>query len=442
LDSHKKRISFTTATSIVIANMIGTGVFTSLGFQLFGIKNIYSIVLLWLLGGIISLCGALSYGELGAAFPRSGGEYNYLSKLYHPFVGFLSGWVSATVGFAAPVALSAMLLGGYFTKVFTYFDAKLIAATVVITLTAIHALSVKHGSRFQNIFTALKIILILVIITAGLFSTHTQTTSLVTETKALDEIFSPSFAVSLFFVSYSYSGWNAAAYIASEIKDASKNLPRALFIGTLLVTVLYVLLNYVFMITAPISEMIGQPEVAYFPAQHIFGNAGANIISMVIALLLVSSVSSMIMVGPRVIHAIGEDIKILGFLGKLNSSHIPAKAIITQCIITLFFIETSTFEQVITYLGFTLNLFTFFTVLGVFVLRQRQKLLPQDHSNFKTWGYPITTIVFLLFGLWLMVYGIVYKPTESLLGFATLAIGAIVYFSNITINKINSKINS
>jgi APA family basic amino acid/polyamine antiporter len=196
------------------------------------------------------------------------------------------------------------------------------------------------------------------------------------------------------------------------------------------------------MITAPISEMIGQPEVAYFPAQHIFGNAGANIISMVIALLLVSSVSSMIMVGPRVIHAIGEDIKILGFLGKLNSSHIPAKAIITQCIITLFFIETSTFEQVITYLGFTLNLFTFFTVLGVFVLRQRQKLLPEDHSNFKTWGYPITTIVFLLFGLWLMVYGIVYKPTESLLGFATLAIGAIVYFSNITINKINSKINS
>ena len=161
MDHHKKRITFATATSVVIANMIGTGVFTSLGFQLFGIKSLFSILLLWLLGGIISLCGALSYGELGAAFPRSGGEYNYLSKLYHPFIGFLSGWVSATVGFAAPVALSAMLLGGYFTKVFPYFDAKLIASSVVILLTIIHATSIKHGSRFQNIFTALKVILII-----------------------------------------------------------------------------------------------------------------------------------------------------------------------------------------------------------------------------------------------------------------------------------------
>jgi APA family basic amino acid/polyamine antiporter len=415
--------------------MIGTGVFTSLGFQLFGIKSLFSIVLLWLLGGIISLCGALSYGELGAAFPRSGGEYNYLSKLYHPFVGFLSGWVSATVGFAAPVALSAMLLGGYFTKVFAGFDAKLIAASVVITLTAIHALSVKHGSRFQNIFTALKVILILVIIAAGLMSNEQQNISVVANANVWDEVLSPDFAISLFFVSYSYSGWNAAAYIAGEMKDAQKNLPRALFIGTLIVTILYVLLNYVFMINAPISEMVGQPEVAYFPAQHIFGRAGANIISMVISLLLVSSVSSMVMAGPRVIHAIGEDIKMLGFFGKLNTSHIPAKAIVTQCIITLIFIATSTFEQVITYLGFTLNLFTFFTVLGIFILRKKQKNNTFATSSFKAWGYPITTIVFLVFGLWLMIYGIIYKPTESLLGLATLGIGAIVYFANLKLHN-------
>jgi len=417
--------------------MVGTGVFTSLGFQLFGIKSIFSIVLLWLLGGIISLCGALNYGELGAAFPRSGGEYNYLSKLYHPFFGFLSGWVSATVGFAAPVALSAMLLGQYFTKVFTAFDAKIIAASVVILLTIIHATSVKHGSRFQNIFTALKVILILVIIFAGLLMPNKQPLIFEANTSVLNEILSPSFAISLFFVSYSYSGWNAAAYIAGEIKEPQKNLPKALFVGTLIVTILYVLLNYVFMIAAPISEMVGQPEVAYFPAQHIFGMSGANIISMVISILLISSVSSMVLAGPRVIHVIGEDIKMLRFFGALNSEHIPAKAIVTQCIITLIFIATSSFEQVITYLGFTLNLFTFFTVLGIFILRKRNKVEVKKISTFKTWGYPITTILFLLFGLWLMVYGIVYKPIESLLGLATLGIGAIVYYANMQLQSKN-----
>ena len=410
--------------------MIGTGVFTSLGFQLFGIKNLFSIILLWLLGGIISLCGAVSYGELGAAFPRSGGEYNYLSKIYHPFIGFLSGWVSSTVGFAAPVALSAMLLGGYFTKVFVGFDAKLIASIVVIALTFIHASSIKHGSRFQNIFTALKVLLIVVIIVAGFVSHEKQNISFVPTSSVWDEITSSAFAISLFFVSYSYSGWNAAAYIAGEMKNAQKNLPKALFLGTLIVTILYVMLNYIFMISAPISEMIGQQEVAYFPAQHIFGNAGANIISMVISLLLVSSVSSMIMAGPRVTHAIGEDIKMLRFFGKLNTKHIPSIAIITQCVITLIFIITSTFEQVITYLGFTLNLFTFFTVLGVFILRKRNKLEKENNSTYKAWGYPLTTILFLIFGLWLMIYGIIYKPFESLLGLATLIIGAIVYALN------------
>ena len=438
MDHHRKRITFATATSVVIANMIGTGVFTSLGFQLFGIKSLFSILLLWLLGGIISLCGALSYGELGAAFPRSGGEYNYLSKLYHPFIGFLSGWVSATVGFAAPVALSAMLLGGYFTKVFPYFDAKLIASSVVILLTIIHATSIKHGSRFQNIFTALKVILIIVIVIAGLTVSNHQNVSIQFNSSTLNEIISPSFAISLFFVSYSYSGWNAAAYIAGEIKEPQKNLPRALFVGTLVVTILYVLLNYVFMINAPISEMIGQPEVAYFPAQHIFGLSGANVISMVISILLVSSVSSMVLAGPRVIHVIGEDIKMLQFFGKLNKEHIPVIAIVTQCIITLIFIATSTFEQVITYLGFTLNLFTFFTVLGIFILRRRNISKTESPNFYKAWGYPFTSILFLVFGLWLMVYGIIYKPSESLLGLATLLIGAIIYLINLQIHKNNN----
>ena len=180
--------------------------------------------------------------------------------------------------------------------------------------------------------------------------------------------------------------------------------------------------------------MIGQPEVAYYPAKHIFGHQGAKIISLVIALLLVSSVSSMVLAGPRVAHAIGEDIKLLNFLGKFNRRNIPERAIIVQCIITLIFIATGTFEQVITYLGFTLNLFTFFTVLGIFILRKRKSTLASD-TDYKAWAYPISTIIFLIFGLWLMIYGVIHKPMESLLGLITLIIGTIIYFINIKLHS-------
>lgn len=433
MNSSLRKISLLTATSIVVANMVGTGVFTSLGFQLFGIKHIETIVILWLLGGVISLFGAANYGELGVAFPRSGGEYNYLSKTYHPYVGFLSGWISSTVGFAAPVALSAMLLGGYAEKVFTFLNPQLVAAVVVIILTIIHSRSIENGSKFQNVSTALKISLIIFIIVCGLLA-EPVINPVESSVSVWDEVMSPAFAISLFFVSYSYSGWNAAAYIAGEIKDPKKNLPKALFLGTLLVTILYVLLNFVFMRTALITDMVGQQEVAYYPAKHIFGNQGANVISLIISLLLVSSVSSMVLAGPRVAHAIGEDIKLLQFVGKYNSRGIPERAIIVQCIITLVFIATGTFEQVITYLGFTLNVFTFLTVLGVFVIRKR-KVHQSDTSDYKAWAYPVSTILFLGFGLWLMIYGIVHKPIESLLGLFTLVIGTLFYFINIKLHS-------
>lgn len=433
MSTSNRKISLLTAISVVVANMIGTGVFTSLGFQLFGIQNTSTIVVLWLIGGIISLCGAVNYGELGVAFPRSGGEYNYLSKTYHPYFGFLSGWISSTVGFAAPVALSAMLLGGYASKVFPTLQPQIVAAIVVIILTIIHSRSIEHGSKFQNISTAIKISLITFIITCGLLAEPVINSGSATSS-TFDEMISPAFAISLFFVSYSYSGWNAAAYIAGEMDSPKKNLPKALFVGTLIVTILYVLLNYVFMRTALVSEMVGQPEVAYFPAKHIFGDNGANVISLIISLLLVSSVSSMVLAGPRVAHAIGEDIKLLNFLGKFNSRNIPERAIIVQCLITLVFIATGTFEQVITYLGFTLNLFTFFTVMGIFILRKRKANITSD-TDYKAWAYPYSTILFLIFGLWLMVYGVVHKPLESLLGLITLVIGTVIYFINIKLHS-------
>ena len=418
-------ISLTTASSLVIANMVGTGVFTSLGFQLLGISDGFSILFLWLLGGLVSLCGALCYGELGVLYPRSGGEYNFLSKLFNPFLGFLSGWVSSTVGFAAPVALASMLLGGYLSKVFLGVPQLFFSVSVLVLITFVHSTNLKIGSSFQNIFTSLKVVLILVIIFVGLIFTDHQTITFLPNREAVKSIFSPAFAISFFFVSYSYSGWNAASYLVDEIRDSKKNLPLSLIIGTGTVTILYVFLNYTFLKTAPISELIGQPEVAYYPAKYIFGASGAQTISILIALLLISSISSMVWAGPRVIKVMGEDVQALSFFARKSKNGLPVNAIIVQSLISLLFIITSTFEQVITYLGFTLNLFTFLTILGFVIYKIKNK---ENKSSYQVPLFPLVPIIFLLAGLWILVYGFLYKPQESLFGMLTLVYGGFFYW--------------
>jgi len=421
-----KPIGRYTATSLVIANMVGTGVFTSLGFQVLGIHSVFALLLLWVIGGIAATCGALAYGELGAAMPRSGGEYHYLSKIFHPALGFLSGWVSATVGFAAPVALAAMALGDYASRILTSLKPQPIALTAVVLLTILHATDVRLGSRVQVVFTALKVVLIVVLIAAGflLGGVPGHQISLM-PTGVLKDIFSRDFAISLFFVSYAYSGWNASAYLAGEIDRPQRNLPLSLLQGTLVVTLLYVLLNYVFLYTTPMEQLAGQVEVGYIAATSIFGSTGGKIMGIVIALLLVSSVSSMIMAGPRVAQVMGQDVPLLGFLAKTTRKGIPAVAIAVQSSITVLLILTSSFERVITYMGFTLNLFTLLTGAGLIVLRVRQPDLPRP---VRMWGYPWTAIVFLLIGLWILIYGLIYKPVESVAGLATVLTGLIVYW--------------
>jgi len=420
-----KKISFYTATAVVIANMIGTGVFPSLGFQLLNIQSPFSILLLWLVGGVVALFGALCYSELASAFPRSGSEYNYLSKIYHPSIGFLSGWVSLTVGFAAPVALSAMLLGGYTSKVFSQINPMFLAISVVVIISIIHTLSVKIGSGFQNIFTVLKIALILFIIVAGFLSSNHQPISILPQENSFSEIFSSSFAISLFWVSYSYSGWNASAYMAGDIENPKKNVPKSMFIGTLFVAILYILLNFIFLYSSPAGALTGKPEVGYVAAGFIFGEEGGNIISLIISLLLVSSVSAMTIAGPRVSQVMGEDNKWLNFLSIKNKFNVPFVAILFQSAIAIILIITSTFEQVLIYVGFTLNIFTFLTVLGLIIFRIKN---PNHERQYKTWAYPVTPIVFLAVTLWILCYGVINKPFESLIGVATVLSGIPFYY--------------
>ncbi len=423
MKTHK--IGFNTAVSIVIANMIGTGVFTSLGFQVLGIESGFAIIMLWVVGGILALCGALTYGEIGAAFPESGGEYNYLSKLYHPAVGFISGWVSVTVGFAAPIAAASMALGSYVNKVYPTINPVILALSVIAVITLIHSINLKAGSLFQRIFTIVKVVCILMFVGFGLFHIPQHTIAFKADAAAWSDIFSKSFAVSLIYVTYAYSGWNAASYITGEMKNAQRNLPRALFVGTLVVMVIYTLLNYVFLYSVPIPELKGVLEVGYLSANKIFGTQVGQFMSLIIALLLISTISAMILAGPRVMKSMGTDIKGLKFFAVSNKNNVPYVAIIFQSIIAITLVLTSSFQSLITYVGFTLNLFTFLTVLGIFILRYKHRHLV---TSYKTFLYPVTPLLFLSIILFILTYIMIEKPVESLYGLGTVVLGLLLYF--------------
>ena len=428
----KTKFSLTTATALVVANMVGSGVFTSLGFQAAGISSGPALLLLWILGGAIALFGALTYSEAGVLFPRSGGEYHFLTEMFHPALGFLAGWISFLVGFAAPVAAAAMGLGRYLTSALAVpqktgaglSSSSLIAVGVVAVLTVLHSLDKSLGARFQNVITIFKILFIVLIIVLGLAMGEPAGLSFAPTSRALRDVLSPAFAVSMFFVTFSYSGWNAAAYVAGEIENPRRNLPRSLIAGTLIVSVLYIFLNFVFLRTIPIAELSGKLEVGYLFAGRVFGAAGGRLMSAVIAFLLLSSVSAMIIAGPRISRVIGEDYRLFRFLGKTTAKDIPAAAVVVQGLLSVFYIVTSTFDQVIVFIGFTLNLFTFMTVLGVMLMRRKRPDLPRPY---RTWGYPWTPAAFLVIHVYILAYGLIYRPRESLAGLGLTAAGLVVY---------------
>ncbi len=423
--------------SFVIANMVGTGVFTSLGFQLLGINNSLAILILWAVGGLLAFCGALVYGELGSTMPRSGGEYHYLSKIYHPSVGFLSGWISLTVGFSAPVALACMAMAGYIHSVAPAVNPTIFALCVLTVITLVHSFSINTGSKFQNVFTIFKILLILVFVIAGflLIDTPQPVNADFTSFK-IGDLFDKNFAQSLIFVTYAFSGWNAAAYIAGDIKNPQRNLPKSLFISTIAVTAAYLLLNYVFLYSSPKAELAGQVEVGFIAANSIFGETGGVVMALLISILLVSTISSMVFVGPRVSQVMGEDYKLLKPLAFKTKNQIPINAIWLQYAISAVLIVTSSFSQVMTYAGFTLNIFALLAVFGVIVHRIR---FPKAERPFKTWGYPVTPLLYAAIIVWTLFFLMQTNTKESLYGLLTVFIGLVIYFLNYLYQKNNHK---
>jgi APA family basic amino acid/polyamine antiporter len=419
------RYSATTAAAVVVANMIGTGVFTSLGFQLLDITSGFALMMLWVVGGLTALCGALTYAELGAALPRSGGEYNFLGRIYHPAAGFISGWVSATIGFAAPVALAAITFGSYLSSVFPTLSPTALAAALVVALTGVHASTRASSAGVQRWFTVLKLALIVFFCVSAFFLVDDpQPVRFLPSAGDADAIFSSAFAVSLIYVNYAYTGWNAATYLTSELDDAQRTLPRILGLGTAVVLVLYVALNYTFLNAAPQAEMVGEVEVGKIAADHIYGERGGAIMGTVLALLLISTVSAMTLAGPRVLAVIGEDFRAFRLLARTNATGLPFNAILFQSTLALAFILTASFESILVFAGFTLGLNSFLAVLGIFVLRIRQPELPRPY---RTVAYPLTPLVYLGITGWTLVYLLLQRPQEAGLGLAIVVSGLIFY---------------
>ena len=417
-----------TATAVIIANMIGTGVFTSLGFQLLGITSGFAILMLWAVGGIAALCGALSYAELGTRLPRSGGEYNFLGEIYHPAAGFISGWVSATIGFAAPIAAVAIAFSKYGGAVLpsglSETAQTVIALVLVLGMGLVHARSRRVSGGTQTAFTAVKLVLIAAFILAGfIFVAEPQPVSFVPSAGDGAALLSPAFAVSLIYVSYAYTGWNAATYISGELAEPQRSLPGILVTGTLVVAILYVLLHVVFLRAAPIEAMAGEVEIGYIAARGIFGDVGGRVAGGMLALLLISSVSAMTLAGPRALQAIGEDFHAFRWLGRTNSDGVPRNAVLLQSGIAALFVLTQSFQTIIVFAGGLLAFNSLLAVLGLFVLRRRDG----PDAPFRTPLYPIVPLIYAAITTFTLIYVVMDNPTTALAAVLLIAVGGAVY---------------
>lgn len=419
-----RSISTLTATSIVVANMVGTGIFTSLGFQVGDLPSGFVLTVLWLVGGVCALCGALSYAELGAALPRSGGEYHFLGKIFHPGLGFVAGWISVTAGFAAPVALAAIAFGKYFAGVVPGVPPLYASLAVVWLSTPFLLGGARLGSWFQNASTLLKVALVAAVAVAGFLVTDGQPVNWLPQAGDPALIGSAPFAVSLVYVMYAYSGWNASTYISGEVRDPARAIPVSVGIGTALVVAMYLLVNAAFLRSTPLAEMEGKVEVALAAGPHLFGAAGTRVMAALICVGLVSTVSAMMWIGPRVMVVMGEDMRGLRWLARKNRGGSPVVAILTQFTLVNLCLLTASFEQVLTCAQFTLQLCSFLTVLGVIVLRRTRPDLPRPY---RTWGYPYTPALFLAVSLWMLWHILASRPLESLAGLGIAAAGLVLY---------------
>lgn len=420
-----KTISLPAAVSLVITSMIGVGVFTSVGFQLLGLPSGFPILMLWVVGGLVSLCGALCYAELVAMMPKSGGEYHILREAYHPLAGFLAGWVSMTAGFAAPIAGISMVFGKYVSTLGLAAAPNTIAAVLVLVIALLHLGSLRLIGGFLTTLTFLKVALIVAFIIGALCLPGAEGASLAPKAGDWGLIASPEFATSLVYVMFAYLGWNGAAYVAGEVRNPQRIIPLSFTLGILIVMVLYIALNAVFLWRTPWDAMRGKEEAGLIAAQAVFGERGGWWMGALIAFGIISTVAGFTLAGSRVNQRMGQDTGRLSMLAMTNRWGSPYVALAVQTGIALYLLQQGSFEQITNYLMCLLQISSMLAVMAVMVMRWRR---PAAERPFRTPLYPLPPIVFTAASLWILRFQSQKYPEMFLWSAVTLAIGVALFF--------------
>ncbi len=436
------KIGYWGAVAVILGNVLGSSIFISLHYQANALPDAWSILAVWIFGAFIAWCGAVSYAELASMFPDNGGEANYLSKIYHPAAGFLSGWISIIAGFPAPLALIALIFGSYAAPLFwpdAVGDARLavargFAAGLIVLVCLTHCFSLRLADRFHQSSTYLKAgLLAILAVLIVWFAPTPQKEAYALTTSTWQGIFSGSFAIQTYFVLYAYAGWNAACYIATEVKDAPRTVPRALLMGLFLATTLYLAMNHAMLWAVPKATLAETPDILQKAAEICFGSRGATITTAIICLGMFSSASGLLWVGSRVAQKVAAGNLALKPLQGQNKQGVPVRAVIFQSIVALAVLWLFQDPQgVLLYVEFLLQISAFLTVLGVFILRVRD---PNRPRPFRATGYPIIPAIFLI---WVVIAtNQLLKREASVIkgGLLTLVVGAAVYVAGLPPRK-------
>lgn len=439
-----RQLGVVSATALVVSNMIGTGIFTTTGFLAGDLGTAPRVLAIWVIGAICALAGALCYSELGVNFPSSGGEYVYLTRAFGPTWGFMTGWISFFAGFSAPIAAAALAFSdyiGYFfpaakqenaiykigsgTLAIELGGAQVVACTLIGLFTLLNFFGIQRVARLQNVLTATKVLVLVSFIVLGLAAGtgnwgHFSEAAIRTSNHPL----AAQFAISLFFIYVSYSGWNAATYVAEELRHPSRTLPIALALGTALVAVLYVGLNVIFIYAAPLEDMKGQVAVGALAASRLFGPGVAGMFSALMALSLVSTVNAMVTIGPRVYYAMAQNGAFFSAAARVSRRwHTPVFAIACQGLCAML-ITATPFPDLLLYIGFTLNFSAVMSVISLFIFRRKAGW---QRLRVVSFAWPLIPALFLMVGVWMIVFGMTLKPLVSLAAVLTVTTGALVY---------------
>jgi APA family basic amino acid/polyamine antiporter len=440
--SLRRELTVTSAAALVVSNMIGTGIFTTTGFLAGDLGRPLLVLGIWIVGAAVALAGGVSYAELGINLPRSGGEYVYLREAWGPVWGFLSGWVSFFAGFAAPIAAGALAFSGYLGQAIPALaldaprrspvswlhlgNAQLLSVCVIAVFAVINVLGLRLAATMQNLLTALKLAVVggflalAFAVGRGNWS-HFHLAAVRTSSHSVGA----QFAVSLIFVMFAYSGWNAANYVAEEMKQPERALPRVVLLGTGLVALIYLALNVSFIYALPLESLKGVVAVGGAAAKALFGGRAGPVFSGMMAAGLLSCISAMSLVGPRVYYAMAQDGCFPSGAARVHPRRgTPTQAILYQAVASIVMVLTGTFESLIYYIGFTLILFAALAVAGLLRLRKR----PQwKRLGAVTWCYPLVPAAFVLASLWMLTWTLFFRPRESALGLLTVACGGLLY---------------